>query len=470
MGVSPQSLGGPRFREAHGLTRNYVTGGMYQGIASVDLVTALGRAGMLGFFGSGGLRLDVVDDALARIRHALRDGSAFGMNLLANPAEPEVEERTVELYLRHGVRVVEASAYVEPSLPVVRYRVAGLSDGRAGRVHEANRVIAKVSRTEVAEKFLRPAPAPLVRQLVDRGLVTARQAELAERMPLAGDVCVEADSAGHTDAGNAYVLMPAMLALRDRLWREHGYAEPARIGAAGGIGTPEAALAAFMLGAEFVVTGSINQCTVEAGTSEAVKDLLAEMSVHDTEYAPAGDMFEQGARVQVVRRGVFFPARAQKLYDLYVRHDGIADLDSRTRDTLERRYFRRPIDEVWAETSDYLKAVAPHRLAGAERSEKQKMALIFRWYFVQSTRLALAGTSDRRVDYQIHCGPAMGAFNTWVRGTPLEPWRQRRVAVIAERLLDETAVLLDRRLAEYHYGVEKDGVEKDIEKDKVMIG
>lgn len=78
-----------------------------------------------------------------------------------------------------------------------------------------------------------------------------------------------------------------------------------RVGAAGGIGTPEAAAAAFILGADFIVTGSINQCTVEAGTSEIVKDLLQEINVQDTEYAPAGDMFELGAKVQVLKKGLF---------------------------------------------------------------------------------------------------------------------------------------------------------------------
>ncbi|MFF8729485.1 hypothetical protein ACF073_23745 [Streptomyces sp. NPDC015171] len=75
------------------------------------------------------------------------------------------------------------------------------------------------------------------------------------------------DPTGHTDAGNAYVRMPAMSELRDRVTREEGYAEPVPPGAAGGTGTPQAALAAFALRADFIVTGSANQCTVEAATS-----------------------------------------------------------------------------------------------------------------------------------------------------------------------------------------------------------
>ncbi|WHM40827.1 enoyl-CoA hydratase/isomerase [Streptomyces sp. BPTC-684] len=447
--VPPEALGNARFREAHGVRYTYAAGAMYKGIASVELVTAMGRAGLLSFFGTGGLGLDTIDDALTRIRRELDQGQAFGVNLLSNPQEPDLEMRTVELYLRHGVRTVEASAYIRPTQPLVRYRLAGLSRDAAGNVVQDHHIVAKVSRAEVAERFLRPAPPELVRELVERGLVTAEQAELGARLPLAQDLCVEADSAGHTDGGNAYVLMPAMRALRDRIGEEEGYPEPVRLGAAGGIGTPEAALAAYTLGADFIVTGSINQCTVEAGTSDAVKDILQELGVHDTDYAPAGDMFEVGAKVQAVRKGLFFPARAQKLYELYLRHDSLDDLDARTRTTLEEKFFRRSIDEVWAETRAHVARRFPERLAEIERSPKQKMALVFRWYFVHSTRLAMAGSTEQRVDYQIHCGPAMGAFNAWVRDTPLEKWRERRVAAVAEHLLRETAALLGQRLGTY---------------------
>ncbi|MEV0689377.1 enoyl-CoA hydratase/isomerase [Streptomyces sp. NPDC050388] len=449
--VLPQALGNPRFREAHGIDYNYAAGAMYKGIASVELVTALGNAGMLGFFGTGGLAPDAIDQAITRIKRGLGPGRAYGMNLLSNPQEPELEMRTVELYLRHKVRSVEASAYVRPTLPLVRYRLAGLGTDGNGRIRQDHHIVAKVSRTEVAEPFLRPAPPEMVRQLLDRGLITPEQAELGTRVPLAQDLCVEADSAGHTDGGNAYVLMPVMRALRDRVNREEAYPPEAevRVGAAGGIGSPDAALAAFTLGAEFIVTGSINQCTVEAGTSDAVKDILQDLGAHDTDYAPAGDMFEVGARVQAVKKGTFFPARAQKLYELYLRHNAIEELDARTRAMLEDKYFKRSIDEVWEETRAHLARRFPDRLAEAERNPKQRMALVFRWYFVHSTRLAMSGSTTQRVDYQIHCGPAMGAFNSWVKGTDLESWRSRRADVIAERLLRETAALLGRRLGEY---------------------
>jgi trans-AT polyketide synthase/acyltransferase/oxidoreductase domain-containing protein len=60
----------------------------------------------------------------------------------------------------------------------------------------------------------------------------------------------------------------------------------------------------------------------------------------------------------------------------------------------------------------------------------------------------LDGNEEQKLDYQIHCGPALGAFNRWVQGTELESWRNRHVAEIAERLLSATAELLNERFAQ----------------------
>ena len=116
---------------------------------------------------------------------------------------------------------------------------------------------------------------------------------------------------------------------------QRSYQDKVRVGAAGGIGSPEAAASAFLLGADFILTGSINQCTVEAGTSDAVKDMLQGIGVRDTAYAPAGDMFEMGSKIQVMKKGVFFPARASKLYDLWRTHGSLDQIDAATRSEVQ---------------------------------------------------------------------------------------------------------------------------------------
>ncbi|NVB41758.1 ACP S-malonyltransferase [Pseudenhygromyxa sp. WMMC2535] len=447
LALAPDQLGSAQFRARHGLRFAYAAGAMYKGIASKALVIRLARAGMMAFLGTGGMSLEAVADDLEAIRAALGPGCrCWGANLLASVERPEHEARTVDLFLRAGVDLIEAAAFMRMSPALVRYRVSGLRARGDGGVEIGNRVVAKISRPEVARAFLSPPPAALVDALVAAGSITPAQAQLAARVPMADDLCVEADSGGHTDQGVAGVLLPRMLRLRDELRAEHGYATQVGVGLAGGIGTPEAAAAAFIMGADFIVTGSINQCTVEAGTSDAVKDILETIDVQDVTCAPSGDMFELGAKVQVVRKGTLFPARANRLYSLYQHYESVNELSSAQLRQLEDKYFGRSIDEVWAETARYYGRVDPEVLARAERSAKKRMALIFRWYFVHSTRLALSGDPSKRRDYQIHCGPALGACNRWLAGTALAPWRARRVDALASLLLEETAALLRQRL------------------------
>jgi trans-AT polyketide synthase/acyltransferase/oxidoreductase domain-containing protein len=236
-----------------------------------------------------------------------------------------------------------------------------------------------------------------------------------------------------------------MLMLRDEMVRKHKYQTPIHVGAAGGIGTAHAAAAAFIMGADFVLTGSINQCTVEAGTSDTTKSILQDIGVRDTTYAPAGDMFEMGARVQVVRKGLFFPARANRLYELYQRHNSLEEIDMKTREQIQEKYFKRSFADVWEETRRYYLRTGAEWIHDIENKPKQKMALIFKWYFVHTTRLAQSGSEDQRVDYQIHCGPALGAFNQWVRGTPLQSWQERHVADIGVQIMNGAAQLLNDR-------------------------
>jgi trans-AT polyketide synthase/acyltransferase/oxidoreductase domain-containing protein len=154
-------------------------------------------------------------------------------------------------------------------------------------------------------------------------------------------------------------------------------------------------------------------------------------------------MFEVGSKVQVLRKGVFFPARARKLYDLYRQYDSLEEIDGRTRNQLQERYFGREFEEVYEEVRTHYPA---EQIERAERNAKAKMALVFRWYLDYTFNLALTGNGDQKVNYQIHCGPALGAFNQWTRGTALEHWRNRHVDEIAEKLMHETAELLNRRL------------------------
>jgi trans-AT polyketide synthase/acyltransferase/oxidoreductase domain-containing protein len=449
--IDPENLGCAAFRQRHDVRYAYVAGSMYKGIASKELVIRMGEAGLLGFLGTGGLALGRIESDLLHIQSRL-ESRRYGLNLLASPFNPETEKATVDLFLKHGVPCIEASAFTQMSPDLVRFRVTGLTRGSDGIVRSPRKVLAKASRPEVAEQFLSPPPRHVLDKLIARGSITRREAELAAEIPMADDLCVEADSGGHTDQGVASTLLPVILRMRDTLNRRYRYPSPICVGLAGGLGVPEAVAAALVLGADFVLTGSINQCSVESGTSDAVKDMLQDANVQDTDIVPAGDMFEVGAKVQVFKKGLLFPGRAKKLYDLYRQLASIDEIDPKTREQIENRYFGRTFDAVYAETRDYYQRTMPAIIDNAERNPKQKMALIFRWYFIQTSRLALRGAEDRKSDYQVHCGPALGAFNAWVKGTPLEQWRNRHVDTMAEMLMTGAAQVLDHQYRRFLAG------------------
>jgi PfaD family protein len=435
-----EDLGDAAFCRDHGLRYAYLAGAMANGIGSADIVEAMGRAGMIAFFGAAGLAPAVIEAAIDRVSLSLGE-LPWGFNLIHSPTEPRAEEAVVDLYLRRGVRLVEASAYLDLTLPVVRYRLRGIHADAAGRVITPNRVIAKVSRVEVATKFFSPAPERVVGELVRRGELTAEQARLAARVPVAQDVTAEADSGGHTDNRPAIALVPTLLALRDRLQERFGYDAPLRVGAAGGIGTPASALAAFAMGAAYVLTGSVNQACVESGSSDAVREMLAAAEQADVAMAPAADMFEMGVKVQVLKRGTMFPMRAAKLYELFRAYPSLEALPAAERAALEKNWFRAPVEEVWEQTRQYFLRRDPAQADRADRDPRHKMALVFRWYLGQSSRWANSGEPTRRLDYQVWCGPAMGAFNEWARGSFLERPAERRVLTVGLNILCGAAVL-----------------------------
>lgn len=442
-GLQISDLGATSFCETHGVRAAYVSGAMAGGIGSADIVIAMGNAGLIGFYGAGGLPLEVVEKDVTRIKSTLGDKPA-GFNLLHNPVEPKVEMGTVEMFLKHDCRFVSASAFMTLTPAIVRYRLSGIHKDDSGRIVCPNRVFAKVSRAEVAEPFMRPAPAALVEQCVAQGWLTTEQAFLAAQVPLAEDITAEADSGGHTDRRPLVVLLPTLQRLRDRVMAEQGYASRGirlRVGAAGGIGDPESAYGALAMGADYLLTGSINQSAVEAGTSALVKEMVAGAGMADVATGPAPDMFEIGAHVQVLSRGSMYAQRAGRLHDLYKRYASMDDIPTKEREKIEKTFFKRTLGDVWEGTRAYWAERDPSEVERAEKDPRHQMALTFRWYLGMTSRWARIGEKDRKRDFQIWCGPSMGSFNDWVKGTWLEPLEARNVVDIAGALLNGAAAL-----------------------------
>jgi trans-AT polyketide synthase, acyltransferase and oxidoreductase domains len=446
-GYSPHNLGDQEFRSTYNLKYALYGGAMANAIASEDFVIALGRAGFMGSFGAGGCLPSRIEKAIHTIKEALPD-KPYAFNLINSPFEQVLEQRSAELFLKHGIKVVEASAYLTMTRNLVRYRVAGLSQNPDGSILMGNHIIAKVSRKEVAGKFLQPASDEILNQLINEGSITELQAKLAKFVPIADDITVEADSGGHTDNRPLVGVLPAIIRLRDEMQAKYHYPSLVRVGAAGGIATPSSALAAFMMGAAYLTTGSINQACVEAAASEHTRNLLARMEMTDVAMAPASDMFEMGVKVQVLKRGTMFAMRAQKLFELYQRYNAIEEIPADEVEKLESTIFKQSLNTIWDECVRFFSERDPRQIERAIQKPKDKMALIFRWYLGLSSRWSNTGEKGREMDYQIWCGPAMGAFNDWVRGTYLETAQNRSVVDISLHLMRGTAYLQRIRILE----------------------
>ena len=415
---------------------------MANGIATTQMVTALARVGMLGFFGAAGLSLGRVEAAISELQQQL-DPTAlpWGVNLIHSPAEPAHEEAVAELLIARGVRCVEASAYMALTPAIVRYAATGLRRDPSGGIVRQHRVLGKVSREEVARRFLEPMPRTLLEQLQARGQLSVHEVELAATLPLCCDITVEADSGGHTDNRPLTALLPTIALLRDQIVAAHSYTESIRIGAAGGLGTPAAVAAAFAMGAAYVQTGSVNQACIESGLGKRARQMLAQAEMADVIMAPAADMFELGVDVQVLRRGSMFALRARKLYELYRAYPALENIPEAERDKVERDILQARFADAWVSTRAFWQGRDASQVQRAEADPKHRMALVFRSYLGLSSRWAIDGVDARAADFQIWCGPAMGAFNRWVRGSFLADAANRSVVQVALNLLEGAAVI-----------------------------
>jgi PfaD family protein len=440
--IYPEWLGDRTFQEVHKVRFNYIAGAMYRGITSTRMVIAMAKAHMLAFFGAAGFSPAKVEKNIKEIANALTDEKlSFGSNLIYSPAEPELEDAIVNIYLKYNVRRMSASAFMNITPAIVKYACKGLKINQKGHISRRNYIFAKVSRPEMAKLFMTPPPKDIINRLLTSGELTEEEAKLAMQLPIAEDITMEADSGGHTDNRPLVSIIPATLVLRDKIMDQYNYKRRIRIGAAGGISTPMATAGAFAMGAAYVLSGTINEASVEAGISNAAKQMLAAAGIADVTMAPAGDMFEMGVKVQVLKRGTLFPGRASHLYNLYQHYNSLEEIPVEEQTKLKNEIFKKDLSEVWEETKKFFIDRNKKIVERAERDPKYKMALVFRWYLGLSGQWAIDGVENRKSDYQIQCGPSMGAFNEWVKGSYLEKIENRHVVDMALNLMEGAAVV-----------------------------
>jgi len=150
-------------------------------------------------------------------------------------------------------------------------------------------------------------------------------------------------------------------------------------------------------------------------------------------------MFEEGIKVQVLKKGTMMPMFGNRLIEIYRTYQSLEELPDHILQELEKKILKKTTDDIWKDTKAYFEVHEPSQLILAENDAHHKMALIFRWYLGKSNQWPIDGNKERRTDYQIWCGPSMGAFNEWAKGTFLESLENRAVGQVMLNLLEATA-------------------------------
>ncbi|MEU6426883.1 ACP S-malonyltransferase [Microbispora sp. NPDC046973] len=220
--------------------------------SSADQVTRAARRGVLAFLGVDGLPTGDVERAVQRLRRDLGPAAPYGVALDARRTggdEDAEQGRVTGLCLRYGVRFLHVTipheALAQAPSEVVRFRFAGAYRDAAGLPVAPNRIVARVAAPDLAERLMRPPAEPILDALSARGALTPAEVEVARRLPVSEDVCLDCSSAGP----GLEVLLPEALRRRDEAVAARGH--HIRVGAA--CATPEAVAVAFVLGADFVV-------------------------------------------------------------------------------------------------------------------------------------------------------------------------------------------------------------------------
>ncbi len=385
--VSPDTR---RFLERAGATRPWVVGGMAYGISGVALVTQAARQGCLAFYGAAGLPLDQVRADLHRLPHHL----PVGLNIAHHP-HPRRDADLVTAALQAGVRRVECSAFLRPTVDILRFRFSGRAPGEAPRF-----VMAKVSRLAAATIWARPPTARLLQRAVCSGALNHDEARAAAAVPCADAITLEGDSGGHTDRRSWMVGLPAF---RHEIART---GQPVVIGVAGSLGTPDALRMALQLGAAYGVGGSIHQTCAESGVRDDVRRWLRAATVEDFSFVASPQYFGEEGRVQVLSRPTPFAFHARKLVRIWRDH-GHRPLTGAHR-TFVEELLQADLDEAWTSTADWLQAHSPHLLHAA-LDPSRRLALLCRGWLVDCARRATRPHPSP--DVQVFSGPAVVPFH-----------------------------------------------------------
>jgi trans-AT polyketide synthase, acyltransferase and oxidoreductase domains len=248
---------GSSFCRSFRCARPLVAGSLGHGVAGVRLVQALTEVGVLALLDTEGLELSALAEALCALSESPQTRGRFGASVAADPGRPEADAAIIDLLLRHGVGIVEARGFPEPSEALLRYRAGQQAGGATG-----TRVVARVATAEAASAFLRGSPLSVLPQ---NGTLPE-----TSTAPWADAICVDLQ-VWRSQQGAKWQLFESLLAWRDA-YRATGAGKPFFVGISGM--AAEDYSASLAMGADYACAGALYLLAEESALDEKTKQFL----------------------------------------------------------------------------------------------------------------------------------------------------------------------------------------------------
>lgn len=420
------------FCASYGVKLPYIASALPGRACSPEWVVELARSGVLGFLGTelssaAQLREDI------RAVQADLERQAYGVSLFCEHGMSAADREKIDCCLAHEVSCIQALDYVEPSMAMVLYRLKGLSVSRdtdgVKRVLSRHRLVVRVDDPQLAGRFFAPPSQDVVDELFRQRHISAEQRDNAKHISLCSELYYDASTFSDTAAGK----LADMQRESESYKRQYNYAEKINLGVAAGFGDPRSVAEFFSLDVDFIVTDSINQCTLEANLPVTLKDSLASCSAADIVMAPAHEKFILGLKSPILNLDNCYPERANYLFDLYAQYEDLTHVPRDAVEYMERDIFGESLENVWLSVSSRLiESGRGEHVRRAARSEKYKMLLVFSSYL---DRIRAVNLNENPEEFFLTINEGMGRFNEWSMGTNFTHWKQRHASEIASALM-----------------------------------
>lgn len=429
-------LGSRSFKEEYETSYAYVVGGIRDGISSVTMMKSLEKGNILGFLGTKGLSLQetqqIIESALREVKQ-----DKLGVHITCDVLQPEYSDEKLQLIIKYNINRLQISGFQKPTEKLYEYRIHNIRQ----RENASDKLLVCVNNRKATEEFMKPIPKYFIQMQMQLGNIDSKEAEFLSKIPLCDDICIENDGLGV----NHFGWISSFKKLNHDMSESYGMKKRVRIGICGNIGNPQMLAVAFFSGADFVMTSTINQCTLEADTSERVKELLQEAKENDFLFAPTDNLFEFGEKKSILKKGTLYAVRAQKVYDIYLKYSSLEEIPDEQEELLEY-YFGISLEQMY---QSIVRRVSNREKILIGEQPKYKLGVVLKEYLQLCFIQVKIGEKDWEINYGIEVGSELADMNRWLEGTDLETWKQRKVTIIAKRMMDEGADLLKKNCQLY---------------------